>query len=53
MFNLLILSSEDGYKSLHPVNIFVRRKRNVYWRRNDFKHIGDRQFLEILGISSK
>ena len=53
MFNLLILSSEDGFKSLHSVNIFVRCERNAYLHRNDFKHIGDRQFLEILGISSK
>jgi hypothetical protein len=53
MFNLLILSSEDGFKSLHAVNIFVRCERNIYLCRNSFKHIGDRQFLEILGISAK
>ena len=53
MFNLLILSSEDGFKSLHSVNIFVRCERNGFLRRNNFKHIGDRQLLEILGISSK
>jgi hypothetical protein len=53
MFNLSILSPEDGFKSLHPDNIFVRCERNVYLRRNNFKHIGDRQLLEILGISSK
>jgi hypothetical protein len=48
-----ILSFEDGFKSLHPVNIFMRCERNVYLFRNNFKHIGDRQFLEILGESSK
>jgi hypothetical protein len=42
-----------GFRSLHSVNIFVRCERNIYLRRNSFKHIGDRQFLEILGISSK
>jgi hypothetical protein len=53
VFNLLILSFEDGFKSLHPVNIFMRCERNVSLFRNNFKHIGDRQFLEILGESSK
>jgi hypothetical protein len=53
MFKLLILSSEDGFKSLRSVNIFVRCERNVFLRRNIFKHIGDRQLLEIFGISAK
>jgi hypothetical protein len=38
---------------MDSVNIFVRCERNVFLRRNNFKHIGDRQLLEILGISSK
>ena len=31
----------------------MRCEPNAFLHRNNFKHIGDRQLLEILGISSK
>jgi hypothetical protein len=44
---------EDGFKSLHPVNILVRREHNLYFLWNSFKHIGDSQSFEMLTTSKE
>ena len=44
---------QNAAKLLHPVNILVRRKPNLYIHWDRFKHIGDSQFLEIVTTSKE
>ena len=44
---------KNGFKCLHPVNIFVCYKRNLYFLWDRFKHISDSQFLEIVTTSKE
>ena len=37
----------------HPVNIFVRRKPNLYIHWDRFKRIGDSQFFEVITTSKE
>ena len=44
---------QNATKLLHPVNILVRRKPNLYIHWDRFKRISDSQFLEIVTTSKE